>query len=64
MTNDDIAIDIASDTIRLYGVRYSLDLFRTLGAASVGGAAFRIIAREGETLTLETIREERIDANN
>jgi hypothetical protein len=63
MTNDDIAIDITSDTIRLYGVRYSLALFRTLGVASVGGAAFRIVHREGEMLTLETISEERIDAN-
>jgi hypothetical protein len=29
----------------------------------VGGAAFRIVHREGEMLTLETISEERIDAN-
>jgi hypothetical protein len=63
MTNDDIAIDIASDTIRLYGLRYSLGLFRTLGVAAVG-AAFRIVHREGETLTLETIREGDTDANH
>jgi hypothetical protein len=54
-TNDDIAIDLASDTIRLYGIRYSLGVFRQLAFGPVG-TVLCVARRDDETLTLKEVK--------
>lgn len=49
--------DAVREEFTLFGVRYSLGLFETLGLGPVG-SLLRIVKREGETLTLERLPEQ------
>jgi hypothetical protein len=52
---DEFAIDLDGDTILLFGTRYSLSLFRTLGLARIG-RRFEIVARDKDgVLTLRDL---------
>lgn len=54
MGEQEITIDLNNDTVRLFGVTYSLDLFRTLALGPIG-SAFRIKQREDEVVILEAL---------
>jgi hypothetical protein len=60
--NNEITIDVEARTIRLFGVNYSTDLFRTLALGPIG-SVFRIVSREDGVVTLATVRGDD-DANS
>ena len=49
-----IEIDYNARIIWIYGVAYTLDLFKHMGTASIG-AQFEIVSRSDGTLTLKAI---------
>ena len=57
MDDDEIAIDVVNETIRLFGVSYTLDMFRLLAFGEVG-TRFRLMAREDGIITLLVIPPE------
>lgn len=64
MNDDDtIAIDLSADTIRIFGMRYSLGLFRTLAFGAIGGV-FRIVNRADGVVTLGTVEPPVVEAHD
>jgi hypothetical protein len=53
--DSEITIELASDTIRILGVRYDLGMFRALAFGTIG-TVFRLIRRDDETITLRQIK--------
>jgi hypothetical protein len=61
MDDDEIAIDVTNETIRLFGISYTLDMFRMLAFSEIG-TRLRIEAREDGIITLLVIPPGDIDA--
>ncbi len=55
-----VTVDIDADTITVFGIRYSLALFRLLGFAPLG-TTFRILDRPDGTVTLLRMDEPQQD---
>ena len=55
--SSNVQIDDISDTITIYGIRYSGELFRELGFAAAEGTRFEIGKRHDGTLILHRIDE-------
>jgi len=54
--SQDIVIDWVADTARIFGIRYSLEIFRTWATAPLG-TALEIVGREDGTLTVRRADE-------
>jgi hypothetical protein len=48
----DIELDLAAETITLFGVKYALEIFRALGFAPLG-TVLEVIERERGTVTVK-----------
>lgn len=49
--------DVTTDTVVIFGVRYAVELFKTLAFGPLG-STFRIVARNDGTVTLQSLNEE------
>ena len=53
-----LSYDEGTEIVEIFGVKYTIDLFRTLvGGMGIGpvGTTFKIVARQDGALTLETV---------